>query len=82
MTDEYRTVGVHMPEDWIEHADELADEYDTTRAAVFRELIDVGFIAQRESEIRFNPKAQTRRDAIEMIQDGDHPRWSDASPDW
>ena len=82
MTDDYRTVGVHMPADWIEHAEELAEKYDCSRAAVFRELIERGFIAKREDMVPFNPAAQTRRSAVEMAEDGDHPRWTDSKPHW
>lgn len=82
MSDDYRTVGVHMPTDWIDHAEELAEEYDCSRAAVFRELIEQGFIATRDEMLPFNPDEQTRRSAAEMAEEGDHPRWTESEPHW
>ena len=82
MEKEYRTVGVHMPEEWIEKTDELAEKYDCSRAAVFRELIERGEIARKEGMVPFDPRAQERRSAAEMSAEGDHPRWTEAKPYW
>lgn len=68
--------GLYMPEEWIEHTDQLAEEHNTTRAAVLRALIDTGWRAVQNGDYELDPEEFHRPNAPELSQQGKNPRWA------
>lgn len=68
-----QTATVKIPDDWAEQIDKLADEHDTSRAAVLRSAIDDGLRAHKyyPDEFAINPEQHEMRSAPELAKDGD-----------
>lgn len=67
------TVSVQVPEEWVETVDERAEEYDTTRAAILRTVIDNGLRAHKYDEANFPVylEQMERADAVELARRDD-----------
>jgi len=71
-----KTVTVKIPEKQADRIDSLADEHDTSRAAVLRSVIDDGLRANKyyPEEFAILPERHELRTAPELAKDGDLPR--------
>jgi len=71
-----RVFTVKLPDDQADHIDNLADEYDTSRAAILRSAIDDGLRAHKyyPEDFEINPERHEMRTAPELAKDGDLPR--------
>lgn len=69
-------VTVQLPDDWVEHIDSVADEHDTTRAAVLRSIVDNGLRAPKyhPDEFPITPERHERADAVKLAKQGRLPR--------
>jgi hypothetical protein len=67
---------VQLPEDWLDHIDSVADEHNTSRAAVLRSVIDNGLRAPKyySDEFPILPEEYERPNAVELRQKGELPR--------
>ena len=65
-------VTVQLPDDWIEHMDGIAEEHNTSRAAVLRSVIDNGLRAPKyySDEFTILPEEYERHDAVELAKQG------------
>jgi predicted transcriptional regulator len=65
-------ITVQVPEEWAEHVDDLAQEHNTTRAAVLRCTIDNGLRAPKyhPDEFSMDPEQYERKDAVELAREG------------
>lgn len=68
-----KTVTVKIPEDWADSIDRLAEEHDTSRAAVLRSAIDDGLRAHKyyPDEFAINPERYEHPDAVELARSDD-----------
>lgn len=68
-----KVVTVKIPEDQADRIDSLAAEYDTSRAAVLRSVIDSGLRAYKyyPDEFSISPDRYQMRDAADLAKDGD-----------
>jgi len=66
---------VKLPEDWIDTLDKIAEEHDTSRAAVLRSAIDDGLRAHKyyPDDFAINPEQYEQADAVQLAK-GDHNR--------
>lgn len=71
-----KTVTAKIPDDMAKHIDSLADEYDTSRAAIIRSVLDNGLRAPKyyPEDFPMDPEHHEMRSAAEMAEDGDLPR--------
>jgi predicted transcriptional regulator len=71
-----KTVTVKVPDDWVNSLDSLAEDHDTSRAAVLRSAIDDGLRAHKyyPDEFALNPEEYEEPDAVELAKDGVLPR--------
>jgi len=71
-----KTVTVKIPDDQADKIDRLADEFDTSRAAILRSAIDDGLRAHKyyPDDFGLDPERYEMRTAPEMAKDGDLPR--------
>jgi len=71
-----KVVTVKLPDDQVDTLDRLADEHDTSRAAVLRSAIDDGLRAHKyyPDDFTINPERYEMRSAPELAKDGDLPR--------
>jgi hypothetical protein len=67
---------VQLPEDWLAHIDNLAEEHNTSRAAVLRSVIDNGLEASLDNpdEFPIAPEQYEQNDAVELRKRGKLPR--------
>jgi len=68
-----QTATVKLPEEWIDSLDRIADEHDTSRAAVLRSAIDDGLRAHKyhPDEFAINPERYEHPDAVELTKQDD-----------
>jgi hypothetical protein len=68
-----KTLTVRIPDDQADRIDDIAEEHDTSRAAVLRSAIDDGLRAHKyyPDEFGINPERYERRSAPELAEDGD-----------
>jgi len=74
-----RTVGVYLADDTIDRLDHLAETHDTDRAALIRACVDIGLNAREHTDgNKFHRKVKHHEteDAIDMTEQGHHPRWN------
>jgi len=71
-----KVVTVKIPESQADRIDNLADEYDTSRAAVLRSVIDDGLRAYKyyPDDFGIEPERYQMKTAPELARDGDLPR--------
>lgn len=71
-----KTVTVKLPDDWVDSLDDLAEDHETSRAAVLRSAIDDGLRAHKyyPDDFAINPEQYERSDAVELAKDGSLPR--------
>ena len=71
-----RVVTAKIPDDDADYIDKLADEHDTSRAAVLRSIITNGLRARKyyPEEFPVDPENHEMRTAPELAKDGDLPR--------
>jgi len=71
-----KVLSVQVPDDWADKIDELADEHDTSRAAVLRNLIDNGFRVRKyyPDEFPLTPERFEEADAVELAKEDRLPR--------
>lgn len=67
---------VKLPDEQAEKVDALADEFDTSRAAILRSAIDDGLRAYKyyPDDFGIDPERYEMRTAPELAKDGDLPR--------
>jgi hypothetical protein len=81
--DQYHSTGLNISHDMVDYCDELADEFNTNRAAILRTLLKIG---RRHTEMARDKddmdkmwdwvKAHEAKTAPEMTVEGNHPRWN------
>ena len=71
-----KTLTVKVPDDWADTVDRLADEHDTSRAAVLRSVMKNGLRARKYHPDHFGiiPEKYEHADAVEMAKNGTLPR--------
>ena len=71
-----KVVTVKIPDEQADHIDNLADEYDSSRAAILRSAIDDGLRAHKyyPEDFGLEPERYEMRTAPELAKDGDLPR--------
>ena len=71
-----KTVTVKVPDDWVDNLDSIAEEHETSRAAVLRSAIDDGLRAYKyyPDDFAINPGRYEEPDAVELAKDGVLPR--------
>ena len=67
-----QTATVKLPEEWIDSLDRIAEEHDTSRAAVLRSAIDDGLRAHKyyPEDFAINPERYEHPDAVELSREG------------
>jgi len=75
-TGQMDVVTVKLPDSHVDHLDKLADEHDTTRAAILRSVIDNGLRAPKyyPDEFPILPENHEMADAVELAKRGKLPR--------
>jgi hypothetical protein len=70
-----KVLTVQVPDDWAESIDRIADNHDTSRAAVLRSAIDDGLRAYKyyPEDFALNPEDYERADAVELTKRDDLP---------
>jgi hypothetical protein len=70
-----KVLTVQVPDDWAESIDGIADNHDTSRAAVLRSAIDDGLRAYKyyPEDFALNPEDYERADAVELTKRDDLP---------
>lgn len=68
-----KTVTVKLPDDWADSIDRIAEDHETSRAAVLRSAIDDGLRAYKyyPDEFALNPEDYQKADAVELVKSGD-----------
>lgn len=68
-----KVVTVKVPDDWVDNIDSIAEEHETSRAAVLRSAIDDGLRAHKyyPDEFAINPERYEQADAVELTKRGD-----------
>ena len=68
-----QTATVKLPEDWIDKLDKIAEEHDTSRAAVLRSAIDDGLRAYKyyPDDFSLAPERYEHPDAVELAREDD-----------
>lgn len=71
-----QVVTVKLPDDWIEHIDNIADDHGTSRSAVLRSVVDNGLRAPKyyPDEFPMDPSQHEQPDAVELAKSGRLPR--------
>ncbi len=67
---------VKLPERTLDRIDRIAEEYDSTRAAVLRSVIDNGLRAPKyySAEFPIEPDRYEQDDAVKLAKKGELPR--------
>lgn len=67
-----QVVTVKLPDDWIEHMDDIANQHDTSRAAVMRSVVDNGLRAPKyyPDDLPIQPERYEQSDAVELAKQG------------
>lgn len=68
-----KTVTVKVPDEWANSIDNIAENHETSRAAILRSAIDDGLRAHKyyPDDFALNPEEYEKADAVELTKSGD-----------
>jgi len=68
-----KPVGVQLPEAVLDKIDRLAEEHNTTRSAILRNLLDNGLRAQKyyPDDFHLVPEVHEEEDAVELTREAE-----------